>query len=142
MRIGRDVKEKVLMPAVIGAGEFDQKLTARCSTGEAGGHIKHVGACIQKRRHFGAGNDARQRLAELELNLVWRAKDDAAGLDDVCDPRFYMLIDVTEDAGPGPIPVVDIAVAVGVPEVRPLRSSDEMGERRVVLSLALRSHGR
>ena len=30
------------MPAVIGAGEFDQKFTARCCAGEADGHIKHV----------------------------------------------------------------------------------------------------
>lgn len=84
----------------------------------------------------------RARFAELDLHLVRRTKDDATGSNDVCNPRFHMLVDVTEDAWSRPIPVVDIAVVVSVPEVSPLRSGDEMRERRVVLSLPLRSHRR
>lgn len=130
------------MPAVIGAGKLDNHTPARRYAGKPHRHIDHIRACVQKRRHLCAGDDTGERFAELDLDVVGRAEHDPLVADGLRDAPLHMVVDVAQDARSGAIPVVDISIAVRIPDISAFSARYEVGKGRVVFPFALGAHRR
>ncbi len=105
---------EALVPAVEVAGELDRARAPGEGPREAQGHVGGLGAGAGEADALGAGNQAADPLAPLDLGGVGGAVVGAAqGLvaDGVPDVRRVMA----EEEGAVAHPVVDVAVSVGVP---------------------------
>ena len=141
-QVGGYAEQDAVVPAVVRALELEDLGALRVEPRRAHRVAQGVGTAAAERAHLGRRNHFADSFGELHLPLMRRAEEHAALVERGRDGTVDFGMGVAEHARARAIPIVDVFVAVHVPQPRALRAIDEQRIGRVILAFALRTHRR